>query len=84
MVVVAMVLGFVAMAVAAVAWILVDDRRKRRNARKMRPRDRDTSVPGAASLSGSAQPAADAMAYRGRSSASGEESAGSDLSQGAA
>jgi Flp pilus assembly protein TadB len=85
MLVAVMVLGFVAMAVMAVAWILVDDRRKRRNARKMRPRDRETVAPAVASRSGGIQPAADAMAFMRRSSASDEEAAGaSDLSQGAA
>jgi Flp pilus assembly protein TadB len=81
-VVVAMVLGFVAIAVAAVAWVLADDARKRRNARRMRPRDRDTLAPAAASLGGAAQPAADAMAFMRR--ADGEASGASDLSQGAA
>jgi hypothetical protein len=86
--VVTLFLGFIAIAVAAVSWILVDDSKKRKAARRMRPRPTESGAQASRSTTtGGALPVGDGVSIMTRSNLEDEQAkpAGdSNLSRGAA
>ena len=82
---IAMLLAFFAIAAVAATWILVDDSRKRKNARRMRPRPTLKTASTGPSAS-EQRSSAEGLGFARRSHLNGEEAAADrgDLSKGAA